>query len=400
MIAMENTISVISKNDCCGCGACTQKCPKNAIKMKEDSEGFLYPEIDSKKCINCGLCKKICPVINHKIEDMNDFPKTYAVKNKNTDEILKSSSGGVFILLAKYVIDKKGVVYGAAYDEDNNINHVAIDKEQDLIKLQGSKYVQSNTTVIYKDVKKKLDENRLVLFSGTPCQIRGLKNFLIKKYTNLLTCDIVCHGVPSQKLFKIYLGYIEKKYNKKISKYDFRNKEKKGWGLTAKITFTDGTKKYINSDFDPYYSNFLNCNTYRESCYNCKFASIKRDSDITLADYWGVLSIHNEFYDEKGVSLILVNSNKGEELINQIKNNINIIKTDLNYAITRNKNLERPSMRPEKRNVIYRNIDILPNDEFIKNNLTYKITAKKIVKIFIPNKLKKYIMKVKGMKND
>lgn len=397
---MENTIKVVLKTECCGCGACVQKCPKNAIKMKEDIEGFLYPEIDTKKCINCGLCKKICPAINYKIDDIQNFPKAYAVKNKNMKDILKSSSGGVFILLAKYVINKQGIVYGAAYDENNNVNHIAIDKEEDLIKLQGSKYVQSNINTIYNDVKKNLNAKKLVLFSGTPCQIKGLKNFLMKDFINLLTCDIVCHGVPSQKLFKVYLSYLEKKYGKKIKNYDFRNKEKKGWGLIAKITFIDNSVKYINSDFDPYYSNFLNCNTYRESCYNCKFATTKRDSDITLADYWGILSIHNEFYDEKGVSLILVNSYKGEELIKQIKNNICIIKTDLNYAITRNKNLKQPSIRPEKRSRIYKNINILSNDDFIKNNLQYKVTIKKIIKILVPNKLKKYIMKVKGMKND
>ena len=206
---------------------------------------------------------------------------------------------------------------------------------------------------------------------------------------------MVCHGVPSQKLFKKYLTYLEKKYHKTVKKFDFRNKGKKGWGLTAKVTFDDNSKKYINSDFDPYYSNFLNCNTYRESCYNCKFASTKREADITLADYWGILSIHNNFYDKKGVSLILINSQTGEETINKLKDNIYIQETDLNYAITKNKNLKESSRRPEKRNEIYQKIDDLPAEEFIKHSLTYKITPKKIIKVFIPNTLKKYIMKIK-----
>ena len=392
---MEKTIDSVSQKECSGCGACVQKCPKKAITMKENAEGFLYPKINYEKCINCGLCKKTCPSLNYRVEENKDYPKAYAVKNKNIKDVLNSSSGGVFILLAKYVIDKKGVVYGAAYDENNNIKHIAVDSQKDLIKLQGSKYVQSDTTAIYNDVKKNLSDKKLVLFSGTPCQIKGLKNFLGKNFDNLLTCDLVCHGVPSQKLFKKYLTYLEKKYHKTVKKFDFRNKGKKGWGLTAKVTFDDNSKKYINSDFDPYYSNFLNCNTYRESCYNCKFASTKREADITLADYWGILSIHNNFYDKKGVSLILINSQTGEETINKLKDNIYIQETDLNYAITKNKNLKESSRRPEKRNEIYQKIDDLPAEEFIKHSLTYKITPKKIIKVFIPNTLKKYIMKIK-----
>ena len=185
------------------------------------------------------------------------------------------------------------------------------------------------------------------------------------------------------------INYLENKYNKKIKKYDFRNKEKRGWSLTSKITFEDNTIKYINSDFDPYYDNFLNCNIYRESCYNCKFCNIKRCSDITLADYWGILSIHNEFYNEKGVSLILINTKRGADLFNKL-NNIEKIKTNLNYAKLKNKNLIMSSNRPKKRNNIY---DEIENKEYIKRKLKYRITLKKIMKIFISNNLKQKIKK-------
>ena len=361
-------------------------------------KAFYIQRLIKKKCINCGLCKKVCPFINYKVNEKKEYPKAYAVKNKKTDDVLKSSSGGVFIALAKHIINEKGVVFGVAYDKDNNVIHIAVDNTKDLIKLQGSKYVQSNILNTFNEVKENLLKDKKVLFSGTPCQIRGLKNFLIKDYENLITCDLVCHGVPSQKLFNKYLSYLENKYNKKIRNYDFRNKEKKGWGLTSKVIFEDNSIKYINSDFDPYYSNFLDCNTYRESCYNCKFASTTRSSDITLADYWGILSIHNSFYDKNGVSLILINSEKGNKYLDKIKNDISIIETDLNYAISKNKNLKQSSIRPNKRTEIYKNIDKEEDIDYVKNNLTYKITLKKIIKILIPNKLKKSIMRIKGMK--
>lgn len=395
---MEKSIDFIKKNQCCGCSACVQKCPKNAISLKEDEEGFFYPIVNKEKCINCGLCKKLCPFINYEVEQKENYPKAYAVKNKINKDILNSSSGGVFIAIAKYIIKENGVVFGAAYDENNNVNHISVEREEDLFKLQGSKYVQSNILNTFKDAKESLDKGKKVLFSGTPCQIRGLKNFLLKDYDNLITCDLVCHGVPSQKLFKTYLKSLEEKYQKKIKKYDFRNKDKKGWGLTAKVTFEDGKSKYINSDFDSYYSNFLDCNTYRESCYNCKFTTTNRNTDITLADYWGILSIHNDFYDEKGVSLILVNSKSGLDLLNNIADNIELIETDLNYAITKNKNLIQPSVRPEKRNNIYKNIDNSSCTNYIRDNLRYKITLKKVLKIFISNKLKKILMKIRGTK--
>ena len=399
-----STIENLKKNNCCGCTSCVQKCPKNAIEMVEDKEGFLFPSINKEKCINCGLCVKTCPMLNYEIEKKENFPKTLAIKNKNQLEKMKSSSGGVFIVLAKNIIENGGVVYGAAYTKELSVEHIRVDKIDELIKLQGSKYVQSNMNDTYSRVKKDLQENVKVLFTGTPCQVKGLKNFLDKDYNNLLTCDLVCHGVPSQKLFKKYINFLEEKYKKKIKNYDFRNKEKKGWGLTSKVIFDDGTSRYINSDFDPYYSNFLNCNTYRESCYNCKFAKTDRPSDITLADYWGVLSIHNDFYDKIGVSLILVNTEKGMKTIEENRNSFEMIETDLNYASSRNKNLITPSKRPLKRDVIYDKIDELSSKEYCQKVLKYKITPKKILKLFIPDKLKKnikiYIIKIKRYKND
>ncbi len=388
---MRETIEKLNKKDCCGCSGCVNVCPKEAIFMKESAEGFLYPCIDKSKCINCGLCYKVCPILSKKNQSENgEFPVAYAVKNRNKKDLLSSSSGGVFISLANKIISEGGVVYGAAYDDSFSVVHIRVDNKNELNKIQGSKYVQSNIGKIYKKVKKDLLENKKVLFTGTPCQVDALKKFLINEYENLITCDLVCHGVPSQKLFKKYILYLEKKYKKKIVKYDFRNKEKKGWGLTSKIVFDDGTKKYLNSDFDPYYDNFLKCNTYRESCYRCKYCTIKRYSDITLADYWGILSFHQDFYDKNGVSLILINTKKGQFIINQLKE-LEKIETNLEYAKTKNKNLITSSPRNSIRDEIYKDMD---KETYINDKLKYKVSAKKIIKFFIPNDLKKIIKKI------
>ena len=342
------------------------------------------------------MCQKVCPAINFKSNIDAGFPVAYAVKNKDNNDLIHSSSGGMFSVLAKMVLQNNGVVYGAAYDKNNKVIHIGIDSEKELKKLQGSKYVQSDINNSYINVERNLKSGKLVLFTGTPCQIKGLKNFLIRDYDNLITCDLVCHGVPSQKLFAKYIDYLEKKYKRKIKSYNFRSKERNGWGLTAKVVFKNKTFKFINSDFDPYYSNFLNCNTYRLSCYNCEFACLNRTSDITLADYWGVLQFHSDFYSKDGVSLVLINSKKGKDIFNKVKDKIEYIDTGISNAIQKNKNLIKSSTRTGVRSIIYNGINSNPN--FIKSRLKVKITLKKVAKLFISNDVKKIIIAMKGKK--
>lgn len=384
-----NNITSVGSN-CCGCGNCYLKCPKKAIKFETNKEGFKYPIIDEKKCIGCGLCQKVCPILANKTVSTENFPKSFAVKNKNIELLKNSSSGGFFSGVALNVLKSNGVVYGSSYDENLNVKHIRINKISELNKIQGSKYVQSDLENIFLSVKNDLNNEKQVLFSGTPCQVSALKIFLNKEYDNLLTCDLVCHGVPSQKIFSKYIEYLEKKYKSKVLSYDFRNKEKKGWGLTAKVIFSNGKIKYINSDFDPYYENFLNCNIYRESCYNCKFANKYRISDFTMADYWGVLSVHNDFYDENGVSLILVNNQKAYDWLMKNQKLFDILDTDFNLAVKKNQNVIKPSSRPLIRNVIYNEID---SSNYVKKNLKVKFKLKKFLKIMFPNKLKKVIKK-------
>lgn len=392
-----DTIEVVKKNDCCGCGSCVQKCPKQAISMVENEEGFLYPQINKEKCINCGLCSRVCPQLkNLKMVD-KEYPKTYAMRNRNNEDLSKSSSGGIFSVIADYVFENGGVVFGAAYDDELNVNHIKAENQQKLEALRSSKYVQSNIGETYKEAEKLLKEGRIVLFTGTPCQIAGLNSYLIKEYKNLITCDLVCHGVPSQKLFHTYIEYLSRKFNSRVVKYNFRSKDKNGWGLFTKVETEDGKIRYIKPDFDPYYSNFLESTTYRLNCYQCHYTNWNRVSNITLADYWGISGIHPDFYKEEGNSLILINDKKGEQIFEKISDKIEYIQTDLGKAANHNKNLVRPSKYSNERQRIYIGIYEKSPEQYIKENLKVKLTGKKIIKSIIPNKMQRILKKMRGM---
>lgn len=395
-----NITEILEKKDCCGCSSCIQKCPKNAIEMQANEEGFLYPKIDKKKCINCEICIKACPQLKKMKLTNTVYPKSYAMYNKNYNEQLKSSSGGIFSAISNYVLENNGVVFGAAFDSSLQVKHIKVDNKENLDLLRTSKYVQSNINGTYKDAENELKNNRFVFFTGTPCQIAGLNTYLAKKYENLITADFVCHGVPSQKLFDKYIEYLSNKYHSKVTKYNFRNKEKKGWALVSKIETESGKIKYIEPGLDPYYSNFLRGTTYRESCYSCRYTNCNRISDITLADYFAITKIHADFYNENGVSLILINNEKGMKIINKISKNIEFIETDLEFAANNNENLLRPSKRLKERDNIYDEINILDGREYTKQKLKVNYTAKKIIQALIPIKIKKYIKKIRIKKTD
>ncbi|HJJ11534.1 MAG TPA: Coenzyme F420 hydrogenase/dehydrogenase, beta subunit C-terminal domain [Clostridiaceae bacterium] len=392
-----DTIEFVKKNDCCGCGSCVQKCPKQAISMVENEEGFLYPQINKEKCVDCGLCSKVCPQLKSLKMVDKEYPKTYAMRNRNNEDLSKSSSGGIFSVIADYVFENDGVVFGAAYDDKLNVNHIKAENQQELEALRSSKYVQSNIGETYKGAEKLLKEGRIVLFTGTPCQIAGLNSYLIKKYKNLITCDLVCHGVPSQKLFHTYIEYLSRKFNSRVVKYNFRSKDKNGWGLFTKVETEDGKIRYIKPDFDPYYSNFLESTTYRLNCYQCHYTSCNRVSNITLADYWGISGIHPDFYKEEGNSLILINDKKGEQIFEKIADKIEYIQTDLEKAANHNKNLVRPSKYSNERQKIYIGIYEKSPEQYIKENLKVKLTGKKMIKSIIPNKMQKILKKMRGM---
>lgn len=389
-----NNIDKLNKNQCTGCRMCEQICPFDAIKMIENKEGFLEPKIDYEKCTNCGMCYKKCPQINDVNSRRLENIEVYAAKNKNVEEQKASSSGGIFSILANYVLDKNGIVYGCAYNEDLVAEHIRIENKKELYKLRGSKYVQSNTKHTFTEVKEYLKNDKFVLYTGTPCQIAGLKAFLGKDYETLILVDFICHGVPSPLLFKKYIDWLQSKNISKIEEYNFRSKEKNDWGLNSKVKFNNGNTIYIPANLDAYYKSFLDGKTYRECCYKCKYANTQRNSDITIADFWGIQKEYPEFYDEKGVSAIIVNTEKGNNIIKNVENKIEKISTSINQVKKYNSNLQSATKRYEDRENVYIDIENKTFEKYIKENLKYKKEIKDIIKSKVPNKVKKIVKEI------
>lgn len=304
-------INIEVKYNCCGCGACAQRCSKQCITLKQDSEGFLYPEVDIENCIDCGLCEKVCPV-QHPYEDRKPL-QTLAAINKDEKIRLESSSGGIFTLLAESVIKQGGVVFGARYDEEWQVTLDYIETIEGLAAFRGSKYVQARTGVTYKQCEKFLKEGRKVLFSGTPCQIAGLKHFLNKEYDNLLTVDVVCHGTPSPKVWALYLKEVVDLVSN-ITNISMRDKSR-GWNQFSFVMNynKDDETLTLSVPFNKndYMRAFLKDMILRPSCYSCAAKELKSGSDITIADYWGIQSVASEMNDDKGTGLVLINTDKG-----------------------------------------------------------------------------------------
>ena len=342
---------MVKKNECCGCSACFNICPKTCISMSADAEGFLYPVIDKSMCIDCGLCSKVCPAENSLVSD--GTRKVYACKNKDTMIQQKSSSGGVFSLLAEYIINSGGVVFGAAFDDDFHVVHSYVDSINDLYKFRGSKYVQSQIGNTYNDVKRFLKEDRLVLFSGTSCQIAGLKHFLRKDYTNLLCIDVICHGVPSPMVWEKYLSEQKRKYGDNIHSINFRDKTH-GWTeFSMHINFDnrDYCRKLTD---DEYLRGFIHNIFLRPSCYSCKYKSFKCGSDLSIADFWGIKYVIPDFYDNKGVSMVFINSVFGENIFNDITESLIYKEVALQQAIKCNKAVEESPRYNKRRRKFYR----------------------------------------------
>lgn len=344
-------IEIKNKKDCCGCYACYNICPKECITMESDNEGFWYPKIDKDKCINCNLCEKVCPIINP-VKRANSKKIAYAGINKDDQIRVKSSSGGIFSILAEYIIKNNGIIYGASFDENFNIKHKRILCNTDLDLLRGSKYVQSSIGDIYKQVKSDLESNRQVLFTGTPCQVEGLRSYLRKEYVNLITMDFICHGVPSPLVWKKYLEEMKKSKQENIKNIYFRNKDI-GWKVfSLKIIFDE--KIYINNlSKDLFMKGFLQDVYLRPSCYSCKFKKINRVSDITVADFWGIENILPKMDDDKGTSLIVIHSEKGEQLFDKLSETMILNEVNLNEAIKYNPSMIKSVKYNEKRNSFF-----------------------------------------------
>lgn len=383
-------IEVKEKDKCCGCYACYNICPQNAIEMKEDEKGFKYPYIDKEKCVSCGLCERVCPILNK--SKINNEPKAYACINKNDHIRSESSSGGIFTLLAENILSKSGVVFGAAFDEDINVKHYMIEKQEDLYKFRGSKYVQSQIGDAYKLAKSKLDEDKYVLFTGTPCQIEGLKSYLRKNYDKLYTQDIVCHGVPSPLVWDKYKKNIENKYKDRIVEFNFRNKEKSWKSYDLSIKFASGKNIDEKASNNLYMKAFLKDICLRDSCYNCTFKSMNRIADITLADFWGIQKVKPDFDDDKGTSLVVINSKKGKELFESIKSNIRYEEVNIHEAIKYNPSMIKFVPLPNTRETFFRDIHDIDIENAIKKNLPKE---KLNVKVKIKRSIKKVLIFLK-----
>lgn len=383
-------IEVKEKDKCCGCHACYNICPQNAIEMKEDEKGFKYPYIDKEKCVNCGLCERACPILNK--SKINNEPKAYACINKNDHIRSESSSGGIFTLLAENILSKSGVLFGVTFDENMKVKHYMIDKQEDLYKFRGSKYVQSQIRDTYKLAKSKLDEDKYVLFTGTPCQIEGLKSYLKKNYDKLYTQDIVCHGVPSPLVWDKYKKNIENKYKDRIVEFSFRNKEKSWKSYDLSIKFASGKNINEKASNNLYMKAFLKDICLRDSCYNCTFKSMNRISDITLADFWGIQKVKPDFDDDKGTSLVVINSEKGKELFESIKSNIRYEEVNIHEAIKYNPSMIKSVPLPNTRETFFRDIHDIDIENAIKKNLPKE---KLNVKVKIKRSIKKVLIFLK-----
>lgn len=340
-------INITDKSKCSGCGSCVNACPKNAIIMQYDSEGFSYPQVDRNNCIDCSLCDKVCPVITKSDYD-EQLKLAYAVKTTDEQARRKSTSGGIAYSLASFVLDNGGVVFGVGYEDEMKVSHMMVNNKDDLVKLQGSKYVQSDTKDTYKQAKELLDSGVLVLYTGSACQIEGLHSYLRKDYDNLITQDFICHGVPSVGLWDKYLketGFC------KTTDIVFRDKSK-GWETKSEFVVKKGEKVIFKepSYLNQYYYFFAQNYSLRHICYECPFKNGYRRSDITVADLWGIAKLLPEgSYDDKGTSLTIINSKKGKQIFEKIQDRVWVKEISYDKAIENNmmalKSVKKPSTR-------------------------------------------------------
>lgn len=365
-------INITDKKECCGCEACVQCCPKHCIQMILDDELFYYPIVDTSSCINCGLCEKICPQIH---TQPNKKPlKVYAAKNLNEEERMHSSSGGVFITIAHHFIKKGGIVFGVTYDSDWNVHFSSAETIEEVKAMMGSKYVQAQVGDTYQKAEKQLKTGREVLFTGTPCHIAGLKNYLRKDYENLFTLDILCAGVPSPGVWHKYLQediltnstkIIGEKKSISIPKsfltiksIEFRDKSARG---REKFSFVVRRKSVSKTDNDivlsdmhvnnPFMQGFLSSVYKRRSCHDCKFRRGESHSDITIADFWGIKQLMPNFADDKGVSLVLIGTSKGINLFKSLP--LDAVESNYETVKPLNGGFNRTIKMHHKRSIFY-----------------------------------------------
>lgn len=369
-------------NSCCGCTACASICPQRCIEMETDKEGFLYPVVDQQKCINCGRCHTVCPI--YAKANRSAILSAYAAMNCNLDTRLASSSGGIFALLAEEVIAHKGVVFGAVLADDcKKVKHTSVCSNYDLRRMYGSKYMQSDLRGVYPQVKEVLRNGKKVLFTGTPCQINGLRLFLGKEYENLLLVDIICHGVPSPALWSKYVASIEKKYHATVTDVNFRSK-KCGWqDFGINRIDKQNRELFISKNQDPYMQMFLRNYCLRTSCYQCSAKEI-RYSDITIGDFWGIENVLPEMNDGMGTSTVIVRTEKGEAYFKQVVSGMRMKETEYKVIVQHNSAEVKSVYKPTQRASFF--VDM--------NSKSFSALKRKYLKKSVKSKLRSVLIRV------
>lgn len=372
-----NTIAKIGL-DCVGCRSCEQSCPQSCITMKVNQEGFLYPVIHQPNCIQCGACLRSCPVHVSSLEERRPLA-VYACKQKDQNALFCSASGGASDAAVRALLQRGGVAYGAAYDANLTVGHIEITTQKERRKLQSSKYVQSDLRDSFSLAWRRLQQGKIVLFTGTPCQIAGLYAFLGKPMEGLYTIDLICHGVPSPELFAVYLRYQSQKLGEPVEQYSFRAKDRRGWG-TQYLLKTKSQTKSKPLALDKYGTHFLAGDCYRECCYRCQYAALNRPADLTLGDFWGIEKSHPDFNESLGVSAVLVNTEKGQQLLSWMQESVELTSASLEEVLQKQENLRHPTPRPRKRDTFYRH---LKQPDFFAN-LSVGFQWKERIKQFLP----------------
>ena len=389
-------INDIGKKDCSGCSLCVQLCVKECISMRSDEEGFLFPVIDMDKCIDCGLCYRKCPVNRQSVTNNKNFPKYYASAISDTKELLECSSGGTFIELAKYVLSQGGYVCGCVFDEHMRAVHKCTNSLEEVRRMRGSKYVQSSIEKAFPQVKDLIDDGKIVLFTGTACQIAAVKGF-VKSTEKLFLVDILCHGVPSPLFFEKYVEFLGKKHKGRVVNLEFRNKKKLGWGSEHRTYYEverNGVVRGYRPVLPAYFCSFFWGTNLRESCYNCKFAGPDRISDITIGDFWVYWSYYHRNFPE-GISIASVNTPKGELLFDEVKDKMSFCdELPADKAKGTNTNFYHPTSRPLARDNFYVNIKKRRYEDFVWRVYLNKYTRKKILVSLYGRFMPKFMKKI------
>ena len=394
---INKCISIVEKQKCCGCGACVNVCPRDAIENKVDEYGFVYPSVNKDLCIECGLCVSVCDFGSE--EKNAALPeKVYAGVNRDKSVLKSSSSGGVFSVLAEYVLKNGGAVCGCVYDEKLKPVHICVEKQEEYLPMRGSKYAQSDVGYVYREIKARLLKGQQVLFTGTPCQVAAVKGVVGNANSeNLITVDLICHGVPSALMFERFVSYLEEKYNSEIVWFNFRSK-KYGWQrYSSEFGLANGRTVNIGKANEFYGPAFTAGYIIRESCSNCKYASQDRVGDITIGDFWGHEKSQLSRDVSKGLSLFTINTSKGEALLSVLSEKMDMEEVDYNIAVKGNKCLHAPTTKGDKWELY---MDAMKNDTIPEIARSYILRNKKSIlrsriRLLVPDFIFKTVRKIK-----